>query len=162
MTLGISRVLVTGGAGFIGSQIVDKLLGSGFEVTVLDNLSAGKLENIASHQSRNDFHFIKGDVGNFDLVKNVLKDIDAVFHEAALVSVTGSVENPTSTNEVNVTGTLVVLKACVDSDVRRFIYASSSSVYGDTETLPKHERLTPQPISPYAVARALESIERSE
>jgi len=153
MARSYSKTLVTGGAGFVGSHIVDRLLSEGFEVTVIDNLYAGRLENIAHYQTKEDFHFIQGDVWNFELVKRVMKDVDVVFHEAALVSVTRSVENPVLTNEVNVTGTLTLLQACLDSSVGRFIYASSSSVYGETETLPKHEGLTPQPISPYAVSK---------
>jgi len=148
-----SSVLVTGGAGFIGSHIVDRLLSDGFDVTVIDNLSTGRLENVAHHQGKKDFHFVKGDIRNFDLVKNTLRDIDAVFHEAALVGTTCSVENPVLTNEVNVTGTLNLLKASVDSDVKRFIYASSAAVYGKTEALPHHEGLSPQPISPYGVSK---------
>jgi len=153
MSRSYSKILVTGGAGFIGSHIVDRLLSDSFEVMVIDNLCTGRLENIAHCQNREGFHFIEGDVRNFELVKRVIKDVDVVFHEAALVSVTRSVENPALTNEVNVTGTLTLLKACLDSSVRRFIHASSSSVYGETETLPKHEGLTPQPISPYAVSK---------
>jgi nucleoside-diphosphate-sugar epimerase len=148
-----SRILVTGGAGFIGSHIVDKLLSDGFEVTAIDNLSTGRLENLADHQGKKDFHFIKGDIRSLDLVKSKLQDVDAVFHEAALVGATCSIENPVVTNEVNVTGTLNLLKACVDSNVKRFIYASSAAVYGKTETLPHHEDLTPQPISPYGVSK---------
>ncbi len=148
-----SSVLVTGGAGFIGSHIVDRLLSEGFEVTVIDNLSTGQLENVAHHQDKKDFHFIKGDIRNFDLVKNTLQNVDAVFHEAALVGMTCSVEDPVQTNEVNVTGTLNLLKAGVDSDVKRFVYASSAAVYGKTETLPHHEDLTPQPISPYGASK---------
>ena len=148
-----SRILVTGGAGFIGGHIVDRLLSKGFEVIVVDNLSTGRLENVTSHQGKKDFHFIKGDIRNLDLVKSTLQDVDAVFHEAALVGATCSVENPVLTNEVNVTGTLNLLKACVDSDVKRFIYASSAAVYGKTETLPHHEDLTPRPISPYGVSK---------
>jgi len=148
-----SSVLVTGGAGFMGSHIVDRLLSEGFEVTVIDNLSTGQLENVAHHQGKKDFHFIKGDIRNFDLVKNTLQDIDAVFHQAALVGMTCSVENPVLANEVNVTGTLNLLKACVDSDVKRFIYASSAAVYGKTKALPHHENLTPQPISPYGASK---------
>ena len=148
-----SSVLVTGGAGFIGSHIVDRLLSDGFEVTVIDNLSTGQLENVAHYQSRKDFHFIKGDIRNFDLVKNTLRNVDAVFHEAALVGMAYSVEDPILVNEVNVTGTLNLLKASVDSDVKRFVYASSAAVYGKTETLPHHENLTPQPISPYGASK---------
>lgn len=148
-----SKILVAGGAGFIGSHIVDRLLSDGFEVTAIDNLSTGRLENVANHQGKKNFHFIKGDIRNLDLVKSTLQDVDAVFHEAALVGATCSIENPVLTNEVNVTGTLNLLKACVDSNVRRFIYASSAAVYGKTETLPHHEDLTPRPISPYGVSK---------
>ncbi len=148
-----SKILVTGGAGFIGSHIVDRLLKEGCEVTVIDNLSTGLMENIAHHQNRNDFHFIKGDIRDAALVKRIVEDVDAVFHEAALVSVPRSIENPLLTNEINVTGTLNLLEACRHADVKRFIYASSTAIYGETETLPLHEMLTPQPISPYAVSK---------
>ena len=148
-----SKILVTGGAGFIGSHIVDRLLKEGFEVTVIDDLSTGRRENIAHHQNRKDFHFVKGDIRNTALVKKVVEDVDAVFHEAALVSVPRSIENPLLTNEINVSGTLNLLKACTDASVKRFIHASSTAIYGDTETLPKHEKLMPQPISPYAVSK---------
>ena len=148
-----SNVLVTGGAGFIGSHIVDRMLSDGFEVTVIDNLSTGRLENVAHHQGKKDFQFIKGDIRNFDLVKSTLQDVDAVFHEAALVGMTCSVEDPVLANEVNVTGTLNLLKASVDSDVKRFVYASSAAVYGKTEALLHHENLTPQPISPYGASK---------
>jgi len=144
-----SSILVTGGAGFIGSHIVDRLLTDGFEVTVIDNLTTGRLENVANHQGRKDFHFIKGDIRKSNLVKDILQNVDAVFHESARVGMTCSVEDPVQTNEVNVTGTLNLLKACVDSDVKRFIYASSAAVYGKTEALPHHEGLIPRPISPY-------------
>ena len=148
-----SKILVTGGAGFIGSHIVDRLLKEGFEVTVIDNLTTVRRENIAHHQDRKDFHFIKGDIRNTALVKKIVKHVDAVFHEAALVSVPRSIENPLLTNEINVTGTLNLLEACRHADVKRFIYASSTAIYGETETLPQHEMLTPQPISPYAVSK---------
>jgi len=148
-----SKILVTGGAGFIGSHIVDRLLKEGFEVIVIDDLSTGLSENIAHHQNRKDFHFIKGDIRNAALVKKVVEDVDAVFHEAALVSVPRSIENPLLTNEINVTGTLNLLEACTHADVKRFIYASSTAIYGETETLPQHEMLMPQPISPYAVSK---------
>lgn len=148
-----SKALVTGGAGFIGSHLVDRLLGNRFEVTVLDNVSTGRMENLVHHWNRKNFHFVKGDIRDFELVKKAVMDVDVVFHEAALVSITRSVENPVLTNDVNVTGTLNLLKACLDVGVKRFIHASSSSVYGEIETLPKHEDLPPQPISPYAVSK---------
>jgi len=148
-----SSILVTGGAGFIGSHIVDRLLTDGFEVTVIDNLTTGRLENVANHQGRKDFHFIKGDIRKSNLVKDILQNVDAVFHESARVGMTCSVEDPVLTNEVNVTGTLNLLKTCVDSDVKRFIYASSAAVYGKTEALPHHEGLIPRPISPYGASK---------
>ena len=151
MPLDFSEILVTGGAGFIGSNIVDRLLDEGFKVRVLDNLSTGDITNLAQHQNKKSFQFIEGDIRNFDLLKKTVKGVDAVFHEAALVSVTRSVENPLLSNEINVTGTVNLLKACVDAHVKRFIYASSCAVYGDTETLPNHENLAPKPLSPYAV-----------
>jgi len=147
------KVLVTGGAGFIGSHIVDSLLAKDFEVTVLDNLSSGKMKNIEQHLNRENLHFIKGDIRDDDAVKQATKDIDAVFHEAALVGVTRSVDNPLLTNEVNVTGTLNLLKASLEVGVKRFIYASSASVYGETEALPKKETLPTRPISPYATSK---------
>jgi UDP-glucose 4-epimerase len=148
-----SKVVVTGGAGFIGSHIVDRLLNDGFEVTVVDNFLTGRLGNTAHHQGRKDYHFVKGDIRDPDVIRKAVEDADAVFHEAALVSVNRSVENPTLTNEINVTGTLTLLKSCMDSNVKRFIYASSSSVYGETETLPKSEELACHPTSPYAVSK---------
>jgi len=153
MPLDFSEILVTGGAGFIGSHIVDRLLDEGFKVRVLDNLSTGEKKNLAQHQNKKSFQFIEGDIRNFDLVKKTVKGVDAVFHEAALVSVTRSVENPLLSNEINVTGTVNLLKACVDAHVKRFVYASSCAVYGDTETLPNHENLAPKPLSPYAVEK---------
>lgn len=148
-----SRFLVTGGAGFIGSHLVDRLLNEGFEVTVIDNLDTGRLENIAHHQGREEFHFIKGDIRNFNVVKETMKDIDAVFHEAALASVTLSVKNPILTNDINVTGTLNLLKASSDLHVKRFIYASSAAIYGDTPSPLKREDMTPSPTSPYGVSK---------
>ena len=145
-----SEILVSGGAGFIGSHIVDRLLDEGLKVRVLDNLSTGEKKNISQHQNKKSFQFIEGDIRNFDLAKKAVKGVDAVIHEAALVSVTRSVEDPLLSNEINVTGTVNLLKACVDAHVKRFVLASSCAVYGDTETLPNHENLAPKPLSPYA------------
>jgi UDP-N-acetylglucosamine 4-epimerase len=151
MPIDFSEILVTGGAGFIGSHIVDRLLNEGFKVRVLDNLSTGEKKNLAQHQNKKTFQFIEGDIRNFELVKKTVKGVNAVIHEAALVSVTRSVETPLLSNEINVTGTLNLLKASVDAHVKRFVLASSCAVYGDTETLPNHEELAPKPLSPYAV-----------
>jgi UDP-glucose 4-epimerase len=147
-----SRVLVAGGAGFIGSHIVDKLLNQDIEVTVLDNLYTGKPENIEQCKGNRKFRFVQGDVRNLDLVKRLVKDVDAVFNEAAVVSVSRSLEEPILANEVNVGGTLNLLKASLDSEVKRFVQASSASVYGNTKTLPVLENLASNPVSPYAVA----------
>jgi nucleoside-diphosphate-sugar epimerase len=147
------KILVTGGAGFIGSHIVDKLMEKGFEVTVFDNLDTGHIENIEPHQGKENFHFIKGDIRNFNLVKKTMKDVDAVFHEAALASVTLSVQNPILSNDINVTGTLNLLKASSDLGVKRFIYASSAAVYGDTKTPEKREDMSTNPKSPYGISK---------
>jgi nucleoside-diphosphate-sugar epimerase len=147
-----SHVLVAGGAGFIGSHIVDNLLSQGLEVTALDNLYTGRTENIEHCDGSRNFRFVRGDVRSFNLVKRVLRNVDAVFNEAAVVSVPRSLENPLLANEVNVGGTLNLLKGSLDSGVKRFVQASSASVYGNTETLPASENLRPDPISPYAVA----------
>jgi len=153
MTHKHQKILVTGGAGFIGSHLVDRLLNEGFEVTVIDNLDTGHLKNIAHHQDNKKFHFIKGDIRDLDLVKKTMKGIDAVFHEAALASVTLSVENPLLTNDINVTGTLNLLKASSDLHTKRFIYASSAAIYGDTQPPLKREDMTLGPTSPYGVSK---------
>lgn len=147
------RVLVTGGAGFIGSHLVDRLFKEDFEVTIIDNFDTGRLENIAPHQENKRFNFIKGDIRDFNLVKKLIKDVDAVFHEAALASVTLSVKNPLLANDVNVTGTLNLLKASSDLHVKRFIFASSAAVYGDTPIPQKREDMTLNPKSPYGVSK---------
>jgi len=147
-----SKVLVAGGAGFIGSHIVDKLLEAGAEVTVLDNLYSGQMENIEQHKKNRNFHFVKGDVRDFKLVRSVVKNVEAVFNEAAVVSVPRSVENPLLASDVNINGALNLLKASLDSGVKRFVQASSASVYGDTEMLPLAENMPSKPISPYAVS----------
>lgn len=147
------NILVTGGAGFIGSHIVDKLMEEGFDVTVIDNLETGRLENIAHHENKKDFHFVRGDIRDFDLVKETMRDIDAVFHEAALASVTRSVKDPILTNEINVGGTLNLLKASSDLGVKRFVFASSAAIYGDAESPLKKEGIVPNPTSPYGVSK---------
>jgi len=148
-----SRILVTGGAGFIGSHQVDRLLREGFEVTVIDDLSTGQVGNVDRHKKRKDFDFVKGDIRDFKLVKEIMKDVDAVFHEAALTSVALSVKNPILTNDINVTGTLNLLKASSDLNVKRFIFASSCAIYGDTPPPQKREGMTPNPTSPYGASK---------
>ena len=123
-----SRILVTGGAGFIGSHIVDRMISEGHYVTVIDNLSSGYLENINSHTNKPQLKFTKADILDYKTVTKLLTNTDAVFHEAALVSVPLSTENPVLANSINATGTLNLLKASVDAGVKRFIYASSAAV----------------------------------
>jgi len=147
-----SKILVAGGAGFIGSHIVDELLRRDIEVIVLDNLYTGQLDNISHHKENKNFQFVEGDVRNSDQIKSVMNGVDAVFNEAAVVSVSRSMENPLLANEVNVTGTLNLLKVSLDAGVKRFIQASSASVYGDTKELPLTEDLPSKPVSPYAVS----------
>lgn len=144
---------MTGGAGFIGSHLVDKLVESDADVTVLDNLDTGSMENIVQHEQKDNFHFIKDDIRDFSLVKQVVKDMEAVVNLAAIASVQRSIENPLLVNEVNVEGTMNLLKASVDSDVKRFIQVSSAAVYGETQTLPVREDFNPMPLSPYAVSK---------
>jgi len=148
-----SKVLVTGGAGFIGSHLVDRLLAEEFEVTILDDFSTGQMRNIVHCRNFSKFHIVRGDVRDMRLVKEVVADVDAVFHEAALVNVPLSIENPLLFNDVNLGGTLNLLKACSDSDVKRFIFASSAAVYGDSKPARKRENTLCTPISPYAVSK---------
>lgn len=140
--------LVTGGAGFIGSHLVKKLLKKG-RVRVIDNFSTGKKENIKGL----DIELIEADIRNPKKVKNACRGIDCIFHLAAIPSVTRSLKNPLPTNEVNVEGTLNLLIAAKENNVKRFVYSSSSSVYGENQKLPKKESMSPDPISPYAVSK---------
>ena len=145
-----SRVLVTGGAGFIGSHLVDRLIKDGLEVTVLDNLSFGQEKNLSFHVGGEDFRFVRGDIRDAGLVSSLVKDVDVIFHEAAIVSVPLTIEDPALAHDVNVNGTLNILMACLNSNVKRFVHASSCAVYGNTEVSPQNEGLPPSPISPYA------------
>ncbi len=143
--------LVTGGAGFIGSHIVERLVGMGERVRVLDNFSSGGLENLRALMDKIDLVF--GDLLDQAVVQKAMEGVDVVFHEAALRSVPFSVENPALVNRVNVEGTVNVLNAARDAGVRRVVYASSSSAYGNTKVLPKTEQQLPSPVSPYAVSK---------
>ena len=145
------KVLVTGGAGFIGSHIAERMVELGHEVIVLDDLSTGREENIAHLRSR--ITFVKGSITDTALLQEVMQGVQVVFHEAALGSVPRSVEDPRTTHEVNITGTFNVLMAARDAGVKRVVYAASSSAYGDTPTLPKVETMLPNPLSPYAVSK---------
>lgn len=148
-----STILVVGGAGFIGSNLVDRLVEADAEVTVLDSLYTGQMKNIEKHKQNKNLHFVKGDIRNPKLVKELVNGVDAVFNLAAIVSVPCSIENPLLTNDVNVTGTLNLLKAGLDSNIKRFIQASSAAVYGEPKTLPVQEDSHLQPLSPYAVSK---------
>ena len=145
------KFLVTGGAGFIGSNIVSVLVEKGYKVKVLDNFSSGKRENLKGFE--NDIELIEGDIRSYHIVQESLKDVDIVLHQAALPSVPRSIKDPITSNEVNINGTLNILEASVAAKVRRVIYASSSSVYGDNPQLPKHESMMTNPLSPYAVSK---------
>ncbi|MFB3095285.1 MAG: NAD-dependent epimerase/dehydratase family protein, partial [Candidatus Acidiferrales bacterium] len=148
--------LVTGGAGFIGSNLVAELLRQNWRVRVLDNFSTGKrshLDRVLAAAQANTFELVEGDIRNRDDCLNACREVEYVFHQAALRSVPRSVDDPSATNEVNVLGTLNVLQAAVKAGVRRFVYASSSSVYGDTSVSPQQEDHRPGPISPYAVSK---------
>ncbi len=145
------KALVTGGAGFIGSHLAERLVQEGIEVRVLDNFSTGRRENLAAVASR--IELVDGDVRDYQVMCEVVRGVDVVFHQAALCSVARSVEEPQDANSVNIGGTLNVLLAARDERVRRVVYASSSSVYGNIPALPKHETQTPAPASPYAVTK---------
>ncbi len=145
------RYLVTGGAGFIGSNTVDELVRRGHSVVVLDDLSSGKEENLA--EVRNKITFIKGSITDIEIVRKAVQEADYVLHLAARTSVPRSVNDPIETNRINIDGTLNVLVAARDAKVKRVVFAASSSVYGETPTLPKVETMQPQPISPYGVTK---------
>lgn len=147
------RILVTGGAGFIGSNLCEKLLELNNTVICLDNFSTGKLENIESFLDNNNFQLIEADIRNLEDCKSACKDVDYVLHHAALGSVPRSINDPITTNEVNIDGFLNMLIASRDNHVKRFIFAASSSTYGDSEALPKIEDKIGKPLSPYAVTK---------
>ena len=140
--------LVTGGAGFIGSHIVDRLLVDGYRVRVLDNFSTGKRENLPES---GDLEIITGDVGSFDDVHKAMKDVELVFHEAAIASVPKTIQDPIGSQRTNYLGTLNVLEAARQQGARRVVFASSAAVYGDLPELPKREDMPLKPLSPYAV-----------
>jgi UDP-glucose 4-epimerase len=144
---------VTGGAGFIGSSLVDRLIGEGHDVVVLDNLSTGTTRNLEKYLNNPNLHLVRGDIRDPRAVKKALKEATTVFHLAALVDVPLSVENPVLNNDVNVGGTLSVLEASVAESVDRFIYISSCAVYGEACYLPINEEHPTMPLSPYGVSK---------
>jgi UDP-glucose 4-epimerase len=147
------KTLVTGGAGFIGSHIAEALSGRGAEVIVLDNLSLGREENLSWPRAADQATFVRGDVGDTTLVRKLMAGCAWVFHQAALPSVPLSVSQPIETNRANLEATLNLLVAARDAEVARFVFASSSAIYGDSEVPSKHEALPPQPLSPYALQK---------
>lgn len=147
------KIIITGAAGFIGSNLTDKLLDLGAHVTGLDNLFNGKLENLNKAQKYDKFQFIKGDIRDLNLLLDVFQEVDIIFHEGAFTSVPQSVIMPETCNNVNINGVLNVLNAARIRDVNQVIFASSSSVYGDTPELPKKEEMNRIPLSPYGVAK---------
>ena len=149
----MSNVLVTGGAGFIGSNLTEALLRRGHSVRVLDDFSTGKKENLIFDKAYPSLEIVEGDIRDLGTCQKAAEGMEYVFHQGALPSVQRSVEDPVTSNAVNVGGTLNVLLAARERGVRRVIYAASSSVYGDTPTLPKHEEMPPNPLSPYALQK---------
>lgn len=153
-----STILVTGGGGFIGSALVEALLAAGNKVRCLDNFSTGHRNNISSFFGNPDFQLVDGDIRNPEDCHRAVAGVEIVFHEAALGSVPRSVKDPVTTNEVNINGMLNMLVASRDAGVRRMVYASSSSVYGDQQDLPKIEHITGNPLSPYAVTKKVNEL----
>jgi UDP-glucose 4-epimerase len=147
----LATYLVTGGGGFIGSNIVEEFVRKSEKVKVLDNFSTGRRENIEPFLG--DIELIEGDVRSYHIVREAVEGVDFILHQAALPSVPRSINDPISTNDVNVVGTLNILDTAKDAGVRRVVYASSSSIYGNSEVLPKRENMMPEPLSPYAVSK---------
>ncbi|WP_298480655.1 SDR family oxidoreductase [uncultured Maribacter sp.] len=148
-----NTVLVTGGAGFIGSNLCESLLSNGNTVICLDNFATGKRENIAGFASNNNFTLIEGDIRDLNTCKKACSNVDYVLHQAALGSVPRSINDPITSNDVNVSGFLNMLVGARDANVKRFVYAASSSTYGDSTNMPKVEEIIGKPLSPYAITK---------
>lgn len=146
-------VLVTGGAGFIGSNLCEALLEIGSTVVCLDNFATGHKKNIAPFLSSEKFSLIEGDIRNLSTCQKACKNVDFILHQAALGSVPRSIEDPITSNDVNISGFLNMLVAARDNNIKRFVYAASSSTYGDSENLPKVEEVIGKPLSPYAITK---------
>jgi UDP-N-acetylglucosamine 4-epimerase len=153
-----SKVLVTGGAGFIGSNLVESFLLSGNSVVCLDNFSTGKRENLRAFTNNPKFKLIEGDIRNYDDCLKALENTDIVFHQAALGSVPRSIKDPVSSTDVNIGGFVKMLFASIESGIKRFIYAASSSTYGDHPDLPKVEDKIGSPLSPYAITKYVDEL----
>jgi len=149
----MEKAIVTGGAGFIGSHLVEELVSEGYQVIILDDLSAGKLENIATLLKSKSAEFIQGSVTDYPGLQKLCAGVTFVFHQAAYNSVAGSIEYPLPVYETNIGGTLKVLMAARDCGVKKVILASSSSVYGNTASMPQNEEMPPSPLSPYALTK---------
>ncbi|MBT3800452.1 MAG: SDR family oxidoreductase [Bacteroidetes bacterium] len=147
------KYLITGGAGFIGSNIVEELLKRGEIVKVLDNFSTGQRSNLAEFINHPNLHIIEGDVRSFHIVRKAFQDVDYVLHQGALSSVPRSINDPITSNEVNIHGTLNILEAAKEFNIKRVVFAGSSSVYGENPTLPKDESLALAPVSPYGITK---------
>jgi UDP-N-acetylglucosamine 4-epimerase len=154
----LKRILITGGAGFIGSNLCEFFLNKGYKVVCLDNLLTGFKKNIEPFINNSNFTFIEGDVRDYETCLAVTKNIDVVSHQAALGSVPRSIVNPIPTNEINAQGFLNMLNAARENGVKRFVYASSSSVYGDSKISPKREDDLGKPLSPYAVSKLMNEL----
>ena len=154
------KILVTGGAGFIGSNLCEELVKKGYYVICLDNFSTGRIENIQSLIDNNSdrFKLIVGDIRNLDTCLNAVNGVDVVFHEAALGSIPRSIDDPITTNAVNISGFLNMLVAAKNAKIDRFIFAASSSTYGDNETIPKVEDNIGKPLSPYALTKYVDEL----
>lgn len=152
------KVLVTGGAGFIGSNIIEKLLKQNNQVICLDNFSTGKYENIAPFKENSAFTLLEGDIRNLEDCRKAVEGVEIVLHEAALGSVPRSINDPITSNDVNVGGFLNMLVAARDAGVKRFVYAASSSTYGDSEVMPKVEDKIGKPLSPYAITKYVDEL----
>ncbi len=152
----MAKWLITGVAGFIGSNLMRRLVDDGEEVVGIDNFSNGRHENILEY--KDDFKFIKGDIRDAELCKKLCVDVDYVLHQAALGSVPRSIDTPVDSNDSNVNGFLNLIVAAKDAGVKKFVYASSGSVYGDDTSLPKHEEITGDPLSPYAATKVINEV----
>ena len=148
-----NKVLVTGGAGFIGSHVVDRLVNAGYPVCVFDNLSTGNLANIDKYVNRGLVEFVEGDIRDKEQIIKYIRGVYAVVHLAAVVSVQFSMKNPSLTNQINVEGTRNLLESCIHCNVKKFVFISSSSIYGTPRYLPIDEHHPPNPISPYASSK---------